>query len=42
MMKPKAIFQTKMWEVLLTNKRKSEEKLNNSASRRHWWSVWGL
>jgi len=35
----KAIFETKMWEVLLTNERKSKEESKNSASRRHWWSV---
>jgi len=34
MMKNK-IFQTKMWEVLLTNERKSEEKSKNFASGRH-------
>jgi len=28
-----------MWEVLLTNGRKSKEKSENSASRRHWWPV---
>jgi len=38
-MKIKAIFQTKMWEALLTNEWKSKEKSKNSASRRHWWSV---
>jgi len=31
-----------MWEVLLTNERKSKEKSKNFASRRHWWSVSGL
>jgi len=31
-----------MWEVLLTNERKSKEKPKNSANRRHWWSVQGL
>jgi len=35
----KAISQTKMWVVLLTNERNSKEKSKNSASRRHWWSV---
>ena len=35
----KAIFQTKMWEVLLTNERKSKEKSKTFARRRHWWLV---
>jgi len=35
----KATFQTKMWEVLLSNERKIKEKSKNSASRRHWWLV---
>jgi len=38
----KAILQTKMWELLLTNEWKSKEKSKNSASRRRWWSVEGL
>jgi len=37
--KTKAILQTKLWEVLLTNERKSKETSKISASRRHWWSV---
>jgi len=28
-----------MWEVLLTNERKSKEKFKTSASRHHWWAV---
>jgi len=38
-LRTKAIFQTKIWEVFLTNERKSKEKSKNSASRRHWCSV---
>jgi len=39
MMKNKSNFPNKMWEMILTNERKSIEKSKNSASRRHWWSV---
>jgi len=31
-----------MWEELLTNERKTKEKSKNSASKRHWWSIYGL
>jgi len=38
-MKNKSNFQTKMWEVLLANERKSKVKSNNFARRRHWWLI---
>jgi len=32
-------FSKQMWQVLLANERKSDEKSKNSASRRRWCSV---